>query len=188
MFDRVLIFLMGALLLLGSGVAQQSSTADTPGASESPGTLLKVQMQEALSSADARNGQILSGQLTAAVTLDGRTFAVGAPVKVTVVAVSKAGELSSAGELSLQVEAVGQEEVLSDVIVILGKEGTRDLADSAPAKGTEAAVEAKSVLTFHVVPLGLAYQERQPGQEKRLEARIPAQASLVGIAAAVSGP
>ena len=169
MFDRVLIFLMGMLLFFGSGVAQQSSTGDTPGASESSGTLLKVQMQERVSSADARNGQILRGQLIEAVTLEGRAFAVGAPVTITVVAVAKAGELTSAGELSLQVEAVGQEEVLSDVMVILGKEGTRDLGDSAPAKGTEAVVEAKSVLVFHVVPLGLANRERQPGEGKRLE-------------------
>ena len=169
MFDRIWIFLMGALLFLGSGAAQQSSTADTPGANESSGTVLKVQMQQRVSSADARNGQILRGQLAEAVTLEGRAFAVGAPVTITVVAVAKAGEISSAGELSLQVEAVGQEEVLSDVIVILGKEGTRDLGDSAPAKGTEAVVEAKSVLTFHVVPLGLANRERQPGQEKSLE-------------------
>lgn len=169
MFDRVLIFLMGVLLSFGAAAAQQSSTADTPGASESSGTLLKVQMQERVSSADARNGQTLRGQLSAAVTLEGHTFAVGAPVTVTVVAVAKAGEINSAGELSLQVESVGQEEVLSDVMVILGKEGARDLGDSAPAKGTEAVVEAKSVLTFHVVPLGLAYRERQPGQGKRLE-------------------
>jgi hypothetical protein len=169
MFDRVLIFLMGILLSLGPGAAQQSPTTETPGASEISGMLLKVQMQERVSSADARNGQTLRGQLTEAVTLEGRTFTVGAPVTVTVVAVAKAGEINSAGELSLQVEAVGQEEVLSDVIVILGKEGTKDLADSAPAKGTEAVVEAKSVLTFHVVPLGLAYRERQPGQGKRLE-------------------
>ncbi|MBW8747324.1 MAG: hypothetical protein JF584_07140 [Acidobacteria bacterium] len=164
MFDRVLIFLMGMLLSLGSGAAQQSSTAD--GANESSGTLLKVQMQERVSSADARNGQTLRGQLTEAVTIEGRAFAVGAPVTVTVVAVAKAGEIGSAGELSLQVEAVGQEEVLSDVIVILGKEGTHELGD-APAKGTEAVVEAKSVLTFHVFPLGLAYRERQAG--KKLE-------------------
>jgi len=169
MFDRVLIFLMGMLLSLGSGAAQQSSTADAPGASESSGTLLKVQIQEGVSSADARNGQVLRGQLTAAVTIEGRAFAVGAPVTVTVVAVAKAGEINSAGELSLQVEAVGQEEVLSDVIVILGKEGTKELGDSAPAKGTEAVVEAKSVLAFHVVPLGLTYRERPPGQGKRLE-------------------
>ncbi|MGO4213451.1 hypothetical protein AB4Y89_13425 [Terriglobus sp. 2YAB30_2] len=168
MFDRVLIFLMGMLLFLGSSAAQQSPTPDTPGASESSGTLLKVQMQERVSSADARNGQVLRGQLTAAVTLEGRTFAVGAPVTVTVVAVAKAGEIDSAGELSLQVEAVGQEEVLSDVIVILGKKGTNELGD-APAKGTEAVVEAKSVLTFHVFPLGLAYRERQAGAGKRLE-------------------
>ncbi|NUQ29413.1 MAG: hypothetical protein HOQ35_12985 [Acidobacteriaceae bacterium] len=168
MFDRVLIFLMGMLLSLGSGAAQQSSTADTSGANESSGTLLKVQMQERVSSADARNGQTLHGQLTEAVTIEGRVFAVGAPVTVTVVAVAKAGEINSAGELSLQVEAVGQEEALSDVIVILGKEGTHEPGD-APAKGTEAVVEAKSVLTFHVFPLGLAYRERQPGLGKRLE-------------------
>ncbi|QEE27418.1 hypothetical protein FTW19_04965 [Terriglobus albidus] len=181
MFDRVLIFLMGMLLLLGSGAAQQSSTADTPGANESSGTLLKVQMQERVSSADARNGQTLRGQLTEAVTLEGRAFAVGAPVTVTVVAVAKAGEINSAGELSLQVEAVGQEEVLSDVIVILGKEGTRELGDSAPAKGTEAVVEAKSVLTFHVVPLGLANRERRLGQEKRLEAAGAVGAGLLSV-------
>ena len=169
MFDRVLIFLVGMLLFFGSGAAQKSSAADTPGTNESSGTLLKVQMQERVSSADARNGQVLHGQLTEAVTIEGRVFAVGVPVTVTVVAVAKAGEIDSAGELSLQVEAVGKEEVLSDVIVILGKEGTRDLGDSARARGTEAVVEAKSVLTFHVVPLGLAYRERQAGQGKRLE-------------------
>jgi len=169
MFDRVVIFLMGMLLFFGSGSAQQSSTADTPGASESSGTLLKVQMQERVSSADARNGQTVHGQLTEALTFEGRTFAAGTPVTVTVVAVAKAGEISSAGELSLQVEAVGQEEVLSDVMVVLGKEGTRELGDSAPAKGTEAVVEAKSVLAFHVVPLGLAYQDPKSGQGKRLE-------------------
>ena len=168
MFDRVLIFLVGMFLSFGSGVAQKSSAADTPGTNESSGTLLKVQMQERVSSADARNGQVLHGQLTEAVTIEGRVFAVGVPVTVTVVAVARAGEIDSAGELSLQVEAVGKEEVLSDVIVILGKEGTKVLGN-APAKGTEAVVEAKSVLTFHVVPLGLAYRERQAGQGKRLE-------------------
>ncbi|WP_263417120.1 hypothetical protein [Terriglobus albidus] len=168
MFDRVLIFLMGMLLFLGSGAAQHSSTG-TPGTGESSGMLLKVQMQEGISSADARNGQTLHGQLTEAITLEGRVFAVGAPVTITVVAAAKAGEIDSAGEISLQVEAVGQEEVLSDVIVILGKEGAKDLEDSAPAKGTEAVVKAKSVLTFHVFPLGLANREPRAGQGTRME-------------------
>lgn len=144
-------------------LAQQA----TPGAKNAPGTPIKVQILDQISSKGAKNGQKVRGFLAENTTVEGRTLPAGTEVTATVVATAKAGQLQSAGELSLQVEKAGGKELLSDVTVVMGQEGKKDLPDSAPAPGTEAVVEANSVLTFHVVPLGLA--NREPLQSKAVE-------------------
>ncbi|WP_263410292.1 hypothetical protein [Terriglobus tenax] len=165
MSSRILISGVSLLLCLGSGVAQQGRNF-SPGAGDSTGTALKVRIQDAISSKDAQNGQFIRGVMAEAATVDGHSFPAGTLVEATVVSTSRAGQLTSAGELSLQVEKVGEQELLSDVTVVTGKEGAKDLPDSAPEVGTEAEVQPQSVLIFHVVPLGLAYRDNV---EKKLD-------------------
>jgi hypothetical protein len=81
---------------------------------------------------------------------NGHVLRAGTHVGVTVLAVAAAGRLSSHGELTLQVTHVGPVSVLSDAMSFFGKEGHKDLPDSAPAKGTEASVAAGATLQFHV--------------------------------------
>ena len=74
----------------------------------------------------------------------------GTAVMVTVVEASPAGMMESAGEFSIQVIKVGAVNVASLVVVRKGVEGKKELADSAPAKGTEAVIGAGDVVEFLV--------------------------------------
>ncbi len=109
-----------------------------------PGTPMQVKLRQTIDSGRVKNGQMVEGTLAAPL---GRVPA-GAPVQLTVVAVAKAGEISSRGELSLQVVSVNGEQALSEVITAEGKEGTKILPDDAPARGTEAIFTADQTITL----------------------------------------
>ena len=112
---------------------------------------IRVKLNAALDSGSLRNGDSVRAVLSAPVRRsDGTVLPSGTEVVLTVVAVAHAGEISSAGEASLQVVKVGNAGVFSDVATIHGQEGKKVLPDSNPAKGTEASLPAGAELTFRV--------------------------------------
>ena len=114
------------------------------------GTKLRVRSGQALSSASAKNGETLRGTLVSAVRSSAGVLGAGTAVVVTVVEAAPAGTMESAGEFSLQAIKVGGVKVASMVVVRKGVEGRKELADSAPAKGTEAVMGAGDVVEFLV--------------------------------------
>ncbi|MEZ2347102.1 hypothetical protein [Terriglobus sp. RCC_193] len=108
------------------------------------GTPIEVHLDQAVDSAHAANGQRLHGKLVKAIG----NAPAGSPVELTVVAVAAAGQMSSAGELSLQIVRMNGQDELSEVITVQGKQGLRLTADAAPAKGTEATVVPQQTLIF----------------------------------------
>jgi hypothetical protein len=100
------------------------------------GTKLHVRLRQPVDSAHAHNGDMADGVLTEAAG----SAPAGSPVKLTIVAASAAGQMSSAGELSLQVVSINGETVLSNVITVLGETGKTYLADDEPNRGTEAII------------------------------------------------
>ncbi|MDQ2925614.1 MAG: hypothetical protein M3R43_08695 [Acidobacteriota bacterium] len=114
-------------------------------------TEIAVRLQQSADSGHARNGDRLKATLASAVKMsNGHMLPAGTPVAVTVLAVAAAGKLESRGELTLQVTHVGPVRALPDARTFFGQKGRKDIADSAPAKGTEASVAAGTVLRFHV--------------------------------------
>lgn len=108
------------------------------------GTAIQVRLQQTVDSGQAHNGDTLQGVLASPL---GKVPS-GAPVTLTVVAAAAAGQLSSSGVLSLQVVSVNGEQVLSQVITAEGQEGTKTLADEAPARGTEAVFTSDQPITL----------------------------------------
>ncbi len=108
------------------------------------GTPIQVRLRQPVDSGHAINGQTVEGSLVAPL---GQVPA-GAPVRLTVVAVAKAGEIDSYGELSLQVVSVNGVPALSQVITAEGKEGVKILPDDAPARGTEAIFTPDQTITL----------------------------------------
>lgn len=108
------------------------------------GTPIEVHLDQTVDSAHAANGQRLHGKLVKAIG----NAPAGSPVELTVVAVAAAGQMSSAGELSLQIVRVNGQDELSEVITAQGKQGARLTADAAPAKGTEASISPQQTLIF----------------------------------------
>lgn len=108
------------------------------------GTPIEIHLDQTVDSAHAANGQRLHGKLIKAVG----NAPAGSPVELTVVAVAAAGQMSSAGELSLQIVRINGQDELSEVITAQGKQGSRLTADAAPAKGTEASISPQQTLIF----------------------------------------
>jgi hypothetical protein len=106
------------------------------------GTVLRVRLHQPISSALAHNGDMADGVLTDAAG----SAPAGSPVKLTIVAASAAGQMSSAGELSLQVVSINGETVLSNVITVLGEMGKTYLADDEPDRGTEASITPENAI------------------------------------------
>lgn len=100
------------------------------------GTPIRIQMSADIDSAHVHNGDTVMGALTEPL----KGMPAGTPVTLTVVSAAPAGTMQSGGVLSLQVIAVGEHPMLSETMSRLGEEGHKDVADSAPAKGTEAGV------------------------------------------------
>ncbi|SEB73214.1 hypothetical protein [Terriglobus roseus] len=108
------------------------------------GTPIQVRLQSPVDSGHARNGDIVRGILVAPVG----DAPAGAPVELTVVAAAAAGQMTSAGELSLQVVKVNGTTVLSEVITATGEEGKKIIPDAAPERGTEAIFTPEKPLTL----------------------------------------
>jgi hypothetical protein len=118
-----------------------------------PGTAIPLKLSAALDSGSLKNGQTVSATLTSMVpVLGGATLAAGTPVQLTVVETLAAGKIASAGEISLQVQRVGTVSVYTDTQTFRGQPGHKDVADSAPQKGTDARLAAGAMLKFHVQP------------------------------------
>ncbi len=106
------------------------------------GTKLRVRLRQPVDSAHAHNGDMLEGVLVEPAG----SAAAGSPVKLTIVAASAAGQMASAGELSLQVVSINGETVLSNVITVLGETGKTYLADDEPNRGTEASITPETAI------------------------------------------
>ncbi len=117
-----------------------------------PGTALPIRLSAEVDSGKLKNGATLQATLTAPVKAGTTTVPAGAKVEVSVVEAVPADKISSAGEMSLQVMSVGGISVYADTQTFKGKEGHKDVADSAPTKGTDAELAAGATLTFHVLP------------------------------------
>jgi hypothetical protein len=137
-------------------VATESSpVASAPhGLGLAANTPVAVRLLKAIDSAHVRNGDMLDANLAAPVRAsDGHTLPAGTRVGLTVLAVAAAGKIASRGEITLQVTHVGNANALTDVLTFHGQLGHKDLADSAPQKGTEASLAANTTLHFHVAPI-----------------------------------
>jgi hypothetical protein len=110
------------------------------------GAQIQVRLLAPVDSGHARNGDTIRGVLLAPVG----DAPAGAPVELTVVAAAAAGQIGSAGELSLQVVRINGASVLSDVITATGQEGKKELPDAAPERGTEAVFTTDKPLTLPV--------------------------------------
>jgi hypothetical protein len=117
-----------------------------------PHTAIPIALDEAIDSGKLKNGQTVQARLTAPVSSHGKTLPAGTRAEVTVVATVPAGKLNAEGEFSLQLESVGGVAAYTDTQTFRGKPGTRDVADAAPAIGTDAGLARGATLTFHVLP------------------------------------
>ncbi len=125
------------------------------GASIPVGTAVSMRLAADVSSGVQINGARVRGILLAPVrTTSGAMVPAGAAVEGTVVSAAKAGLVSSAGILSLQLTRVGGIPVIGDVLEYKGQQGHKDVADAAPDKGTEAMVAQGATLNFHVLEIG----------------------------------
>ncbi len=126
----------------------------TRGLSLAPNAEIAVVLKQGADSGQSRNGDMVRAVLGAPVKVsDGRVLPAGTPVGLTVLAVAAAGKFQSQGELTLQVTRVGPVGAISDAQTFFGKEGKKELADSAPEKGTEGGVAAGTVVKFKVPAL-----------------------------------
>ena len=122
------------------------------GASLPAGIALKVRLDRAIDSGRLKNGDTVPARLTAPVrTSTGAMLPAGTPAAVTVVETVPAGRLSAVGEFSLQLVRVGGIGTATDVRVFRGQPGHKDVADAAPALGTDAGLPAGASLTFRVL-------------------------------------
>ena len=125
------------------------------GAALAVGTAVSMRLAADVSSGVQINGARVQGTLLAPVrTTAGTTLPAGAAVEGTVVSSARAGLVTSEGILSLQLTRVAGIPVIGDVLEFKGRQGHKDVADSAPAKGTEAMVAGGTTLNFHVVEAG----------------------------------
>lgn len=121
------------------------------------GSAVRVKMVDQVDSGRNKNGDAVHAVLAAPLTTSkGRVLPIGSRVEATVVSAAQAGTMQSAGVLSLQLTHVDGAAVVSDVVDFTGQEGHKDVADSAPQKGTEAKVNAGASVTFHVMENGPA--------------------------------
>ena len=147
-----------AVPVVGDQSALASPVTPLPrGTAIAVGTEIKMTLSEAVDSGSRMNGDKIQGTLAAPVrTSSWAVLPQGAKVEGTVVSAAKAGLLTSGGILSLQLTRVGGVPIISDVVDFNGQEGHKDVADSAPAKGTEASVASGTTLDFHVMLDGKA--------------------------------
>ncbi len=119
------------------------------------GGTVAMQLTRTVDSGSFKNGDAIYGTLTAPLkTTAGTTLRAGTNVVGTVVSAAKAGTVQSGGILSLQLTRVGAVPIVTDVVDFNGQEGHKDVADSAPQKGSEAVAQAGATLQFHVLQNG----------------------------------
>ena len=124
---------------IGLGSADQGPAVATK-------TAIPVKLDEAIDSGRLENGQTVLGSLTTPVG----KLPIGTPVALTVVATMPAGKVNAVGEFSLQAVRVGKSEVFTDTLTFRGVPGHKDVADAAPAIGTDAGLVKGAALMFHV--------------------------------------
>jgi hypothetical protein len=141
-------------------------------------TAIPLTLDEAIDSGRVKNGQTVLGALSAPVG----KLPAGTAVALTVVATVPAGKVNAVGEFSLQVVRVGKSEVYTDTQTFRGKPGHKDVADAAPAIGTDAGLPKGAPLTFHVLP--------QPapanGPPAKADGKVPG--SVDGVASGLAPP
>ncbi len=121
------------------------------------GTDIRMVLTQAVDSGAQRNGDKVHGKLASPLhTTSGVVIPQGTAVEGTVVSAARAGLVTSGGILSLQVTQVGGIPIITDVVDFNGQEGHKDVADSAPQKGSEAMVTSGTTLEFHVLEAGRA--------------------------------
>ena len=113
--------------------------------------MVRVALDRAIDSGRLKNGQSVPARLTAPVRSSAGVLPAGTPVSLTVVATVPAGRLTAVGEFSLQAVRVGRIGTETDIKTYRGKPGHRDVADAAPAVGTDAGLPAGASLEFHVL-------------------------------------
>lgn len=116
------------------------------------GSAIDFRVGSLLSSARQHNGDTVQGTLAAPLkTTDGKLLAPGTPVVGTIVSSTPAGTIQSGGVLSLQVTQVDGIPLVTNVRAFDGQPGHKDVADSNPAKGSEAVVNAGAIVPFKVM-------------------------------------
>jgi hypothetical protein len=134
---------------------QASPITDVPsahGPALPPHTAIPITLSRGIDSGRLKNGESIAAKLSAPIVLQGGRLAAGTPVEITVVATVPAGKINAVGEFSLQVLRVGSTAVFTDTQTFRGKPGPKDIADAAPAVGTDAGLPSGAPLTFHVQP------------------------------------
>ena len=112
-----------------------------------------LKLGRSIDSGHLKNGDTVAATLAKPVALSPKgTLDAGTPAELTVVETLPAGRIYASGEFSLQLERVGSVTVYTDTLTYRGKPGHKDLPDSAPAVGTDAALAAGAELVFHVLP------------------------------------
>ena len=122
------------------------------GVSIAPHTEIALKLGRGVDSGHLKNGDTVAATLVKPVALTPKgSLNAGTPAELTVVETLPAGRIYSAGEFSLQLERVGSVPVYTDTLTYRGQVGHKDLPDSAPAVGTDAALAAGAELVFHVL-------------------------------------
>lgn len=135
--------------MIGPPVSYAPSRASTIAA----GTDVQVVLERSIDSGRLKNGEDASARLAAPVRLEsGEVLPAGTPVVINVIETLPAGVLSAEGEFSLQAQQIGSVELFTNIETFRGKPGPRDVADAAPAVGTDAGLPAGARLTFRVLP------------------------------------
>jgi hypothetical protein len=136
--------------------AAQSSpipSSNGRGVSIAPHTEIDVKLGRNIDSGHLKNGDTVAATLAKPVALVPKGILnAGTAAELTVIETLPAGRIYAAGEFSLQVERVGSIPVYTDTLTYRGQPGHKDLPDSAPAVGTDAALAAGAALIFHVLP------------------------------------
>lgn len=116
-------------------------------------TAFSIRVHQTVDSGHLKNGEMIKASLAAPIMLSkGAKIPAGTHVGLSVLTVNAAGHLHSRGEITLQVVEVGSVSCFSDAVTIRGDLGHKDLADSAPEKGTEARLASGSTLHFVIPP------------------------------------
>ena len=127
-------------------------SSDGSGVSIAPHTEIALKLGRGIDSGHLKNGDTVAATLVKPVALTPKgSLGAGTPAELTVVETLPAGRIYSAGEFSLQLEKVGSVPVYTDTLTYRGQVGHKDLPDSAPAVGTDAALAAGAELVFHVL-------------------------------------